>query len=121
MVNYFFDTYALIEITKNNPNYLKFIEEIIVTTRFNLAELIYIILSEKGEPSAKQAFAKFRGAEIDVSDDVLFKAMLFRFKNKKKNLSYVDCIGYIFALENNLKFLTGDDAFEGMENVEFVK
>ena len=121
MVNYFFDTYALIEITKNNPSYIKFIDEAIVTARSNLTELIYIILSERGEAAAKEAFSRFKDAETEVSDDILFKAMTFRLKNKKKGFSYVDCIGYIFALENKLKFLTGDDGFKDFPNVEFVK
>lgn len=121
MVNYFFDTYALIEIIKNNPNYIRFVDEVITTSRSNLVELIYIMLSERGEKDAKQAFEKFKDSETEVSDGLLFKAMEFRFKNRKKGLSYVDCIGYVFALENGMKFLTGDDAFEKMENVEFVK
>ena len=121
MVNYFFDTYALVEITKNNPNYVKFIEEVVVITKFNLAEFVYAVLSEHGETAAKNALEKFKDAEADVPDEILFKAMLFRSKNRKKSLSYADCIGYIFALENKLKFLTGDDAFRGMENVEFAK
>jgi predicted nucleic acid-binding protein len=47
--------------------------------------------------------------------------MKFRKKNKKRNLSYADCIGYIYALKNNLIFLTGDKEFEDLKNVEFVK
>lgn len=121
MVNYFFDSYALIEMTRSNPAYAIFINEPVTTTKFNLAELFYIILEEQGEEKAKASFAKFRDFEIEVPDDILFKAMLFRLKNRKKGLSYADCIGYVFALENKLKFLTGDDAFKNMDNVEFVK
>ncbi|MBI2172801.1 MAG: PIN domain-containing protein [Candidatus Aenigmarchaeota archaeon] len=121
MVKYFFDTYALIEITKNKPNYIKFVEETIATSKFNLVELIYITLSDLGEESAKKIFQRFKDSEIGIPDDILFKAMIFRFRNRKKGLSYVDCIGYVFALENGLTFLTGDSAFENMENVEFVK
>lgn len=121
MVNYFFDTYALIEITKNNPNYIRFIEENVTTSKFNLAELIYAAILENGEEFAKSLFERFKDSETEISDDILFKAMVFRFKNKKKNLSYADCIGYVFSLENGLKFLTGDEAFKDMANVEFVK
>ena len=121
MVKYFFDTYALIEIIRNNPSYVKFFDEPVTTTKFNLVELLYAILSEKGEAAAKEIFLKFRDAETDVSDDILFSAMLFRMKNKKMNLSYVDCIGYVFALQNGMKFLTGDSAFKDMDSVEFVK
>ena len=121
MVRYFFDTYALVEIIKNSPNYVRFADEIITTSKFNLTELIYIVLSDLGEKEAKQAFEKFKDTEISIPDEILFKAMKFRLKNRKKGLSYVDCIGYVFAFENRLKFLTGDHAFESMENVEFVK
>lgn len=121
MVNYFFDTYALIEIVRNSPNYIKYLEEPITTTRFNLVEFLYIILAEQGKDAAKKAFEKFKNAAEDVPDDILLKAVEFRLKNRGKGLSYVDCIGYVFAVENNIKFLTGDDAFEKMENVEFVK
>lgn len=121
MVNYFFDTYALIELTKNNPNYAAFLEEPVTTTRFNLAELFYIILAELGAGRAKAEFQKFRDFEAEVPDGILFEAMKFRLANKKKGFSYADAIGYIFTLENKLKFLTGDDAFKNMDNVEFVK
>jgi hypothetical protein len=36
-------------------------------------------------------------------------------------LSYVDALGYVIATKMKIKFLTGDNAFEGMENVEYVK
>jgi len=36
-------------------------------------------------------------------------------------LSYVDALGYTIAKAHNLRFLTGDAAFEGIANVEFVK
>jgi predicted nucleic acid-binding protein len=42
-------------------------------------------------------------------------------KKEKKNLSYVDALGYIIAGKLGIKFLTGDNAFGGMENVEYVK
>ena len=47
--------------------------------------------------------------------------MDFRFLNKKSNLSYIDCIGYITAFKKEVKFVTGDDQFKNMKNVEFVK
>jgi len=41
--------------------------------------------------------------------------------NKNKNISITDCISYIQSKELGIKFLTGDNEFEYMENVEFVK
>ena len=120
MVNYFFDTYALIELTKNGPSYIRFGEEVVVTTHFNLVELFYRTLEDFGENKAKEVYFKFKKCAIPVPDEVLFKALMFRLKNRKKGFSYVDCIGYIFALENKLKFLTGDDGFKDFPNAEFV-
>lgn len=48
------------------------------------------------------------------------RASKFRFENIKKGLSFIDCFGYVLALNNHMKFLTGYKEFEGVENVEFV-
>ena len=57
----------------------------------------------------------------DFSFEAVKEASKFRKEHKGKNLSMTDCIGYIFAKEKGLVFLTGDSMFEGLENVEFVK
>ena len=44
-----------------------------------------------------------------------------RFKYENKKLRYVDCIGYLFAQHNGIKFLVGDRKFEAWLDVEFVK
>ena len=55
------------------------------------------------------------------------KSITFREKAKLRKFfkgssySHVDCIGYILARKFNVKFLTGDREFKGLENVEFVK
>src|SRR3989338_5457075 len=118
-MKYFFDTYDLVEIGKRNPNYIKYFEEVITTSKFNLAELYYSLLRDMDEEKAMAGYFQFRDSAIEISDDVIFDAMKLKLKNKK--LSYVDCIGYCLALQHNLKFLTGDKEFEGMVNVEFVK
>ena len=118
---YFFDTYALFSILKNNPNYFKYSDEVITTSIFNLAEIFYISLRDFGEDDAKKAYRKFKENIIELDDNIIFDAMKFRLKRKNQNLSYADCIGYTLAGKHNLKFLTGDREFEGMENVEFVK
>ncbi|MBI2660137.1 PIN domain-containing protein [Candidatus Woesearchaeota archaeon] len=120
-MRYFFDTYALIEIIKNNPNYIKYFEEIITTSNFNLAELYFSLLRDLGEEKAKEGYYKFKDCSIELKDDIIFEAMELKLKLKNKNLSYTDCIGYISALKNNLRFLTGDRQFTDMENVELVR
>ena len=120
-MKYFFDTYALIELAKNNPNYLNYAGEIVSTTIFNLSELYYIILKEFGKEKAQAIYYKFKECVNEFSDDIIFEAMELRLKLKNKNLSYTDCIGYIFAIKNNLQFLTGDKEFKAMPHVEFVQ
>ena len=120
-MKYFFDTYALIEVAKNNPDYLDYSSSVVITTIFNLAELYYILLKDFSEERAKTVYYKFKECVNEISDDVIFGAMKFRKQHKSKNLSYADCIGYCLAMQNNLKFLTGDREFRDMPNVEFAK
>ena len=58
---------------------------------------------------------------VDFDDETIKEAMKFRAENKSRNLSYIDCIGYIIAIRNNIKFLTGDEQFKNFPNVEFAK
>ena len=118
-MKYFFDTYALIEIARNNLNYLNYAGDVVITTIFNLAELYYVILRDFNQERAKTIYYKFKECANDINDSIIFEAMNFKLKNK--NLSYTDCIGYAYSLSHNIRFLTGDRGFEGMENVELVR
>ena len=42
-------------------------------------------------------------------------------KIKFKQLSIPDVIGYTLANRLHIKFLTGDEGFREMQNVEFIK
>ena len=118
----FFDTYALHEIVNKNKNYLPYVKGVkIVITKLNLMEFYYGIYIKYGKYSADTYFDKLSDFAIDIDDEIIKKAMEFRAQNKKKKLSYTDCIGYVMSLLMGIKFLTGDRQFEGMENVEFVK
>ena len=108
-----------LELTKNNPNYIKYSDELVITALFNLVELYCSILRDFDEGKAKIIYYKYKECLAVVSDDIIFEASKLKSKNKK--LSYTDCIGYMFALRNNLKFLTGDKEFANLDNVEFVK
>ena len=122
VTTYFFDTYAFYELISGNQNYLKYSRNVgIITTKLNLMELFYGLLIKYNEKVADNFYEKFLPYCTGIEDNVIKKAMTFRALNKKRNLSYVDCIGYIIAKQRNIKFLTGDKEFEYMENVEFVK
>ena len=58
---------------------------------------------------------------FDIQDDIIKQANEFRLNNYKRELSYIDCLGYILAKKRGFKFLTGDEQFKYFDNVEFVK
>ncbi len=122
-MKYFFDTYALFEIFFGNENYLKYLDSEVVTTRLNLMEIYYHLLRDYGEQVAEKYYDETIGYSIEFTDKDIKEAMKFRLKlkKKKKSLSYVDALGYVIAKRMSIRFLTGDNAFEDVPNVEYVK
>jgi len=125
MVNYFFDSYALIEIITGNENYKGYTKSKVIITKINLIECYNSWISEMGEEKADYYFSFFKPCCIEILDKDIKDGVKFRIhlksKNKKINPSYIDCIGYVISLRLNIKFLTGDNAFKDLPNVEFVK
>ena len=118
----FFDSYAFYEIINGNVNYEKYKKGVnIITTKLNLMELHYGLILNHGKKVADYYYDFFVPFVVDVGNEIIKLANEFRFQNKKKRLSYVDCIGYTLANSMNIRFLTGDKEFEKMYNVEFVK
>ena len=118
---YFFDSYALIEIVKGSKLYDRFKDVKPTCIILNLFELHQALLREFNKQTADYWITKFDYILLDISNENIIEASDFRFKNKAKKLSMTDCLGYVVASKNSLKFLTGDKEFEGMNNVEFVK
>ena len=121
MQAFVFDTYALLEIIAGNKNYSNYIDSEIIINDFIFAELCYKLIRENGLEKASFYIDRFSRFRKSLDTRTIQEAMLFRVQHKKKDLSAADCISYVMALKYNLKFLTGDRQFEGMENVEFVK
>lgn len=120
-MEYFFDSYAIIEVINQNNSYLKYSNSIIITNLLHLAEVYYFLLLNYNEKTADYWATKLDFSFLDVTHKTAIKASRFRYKHKKLKLSYADCIGYVLAQENSLKFLTGDRQFKDMQGVEFVK
>jgi len=119
---YFFDTYALFEVIRGSPEYVGYQKGIsIVTTRLNLMELYYGLLRDHGKKVAEHYFDKLWTYAVDLDEHITKDAMEFRLANRDLEMSYIDCMGYIFAVRNKIKFLTGDKAFKDLEGVEYVK
>ncbi|MBI2044556.1 PIN domain-containing protein [Candidatus Pacearchaeota archaeon] len=121
VIAYFLDSYALIEIIKENKNYKKFQDAINFTSLMNLLEIHYIISKNFGSKKADEIVNKFKEMLIGFNIQDIEEASRFRIKNIQKKFSYIDCLGYATAFNRNLIFVTGDKQFESLENVEFVK
>ena len=81
--DYFFDTYALIEILKDNINYLPFKEKSVTITLFNLAELFYYVLTNHTK-EAETIYSEYRSAVVDIDDETLKEAVALRKELKKE-------------------------------------
>jgi predicted nucleic acid-binding protein len=92
-------------------------------TVLNLMEIYYGVLKDYGEADAEQAYSANAKYAVEFGDDDVKDAMKRRLalRGKKLNLSYADALGYSVSLRLRVKFLTGDEAFEELENVEYVK
>ena len=118
---YFFDSYALAEISLGNPNYKNYIKSGVVLTKLNLFEIYYGLLRDVGEKEAKNFLERYYQFSVDFYKEDIQEAAKLKLKLKKKNVSMTDCIGYAVAKRLNIRFLTGDKEFEYLDNVEFVK
>ena len=118
--DYFFDTYAIIEIVEGSENYREYSDKPIITSFYNIYEFTYYLLREYEREKAEEVLDKLNYNIIRPEKEHLFPATKTKLENKDQQLSYVDCMGYQLAKENNLKFLTGDIEFKEKENVEYV-
>ncbi len=119
--SFFFDTYAFYEIIKENKNYLNYIDSIILTTKLNIFELYNRFLKINDLYLANIAIDNYYPFAVDFNQDVIKEAAKFKILLNKRDVSMTDCIGYCLAKQLGIKFLTGDEQFENMENVEYVK
>ena len=118
---YFFDSYAIIEMVKRSQQFAVYLDEKITVTILNVIEIAQYFLINAGEEKAKKICDILSENVVELRNTDILIAVTFRTDHKKKSLSYADCIGYTYAKQHGLIFLTGDDAFKDMPNVEFVK
>ncbi len=119
--SYFFDSYAFFEILKATIQYEKYTNVEIITSKLNIFELYHGLLRDEGEKKAKKALETYYKFAIDFDEEVIKEAAELKIALNKRDVSMTDCIGYAFARQLGIKFLTGDEQFEDMDNVEFAK
>jgi hypothetical protein len=86
---------------------------------WNLVELYLASLRDRGEVEARRHFERFRRIAVDPNDEWLFEAMALKVRRPK--LSYADTIGYTISRRLGARFLTGDEAFRRLPDVEFCR
>ena len=119
--SYFFDSYAFFEILDANKEYKKYKNVEIITSKLNIFELYHGILRDHGEEKAQKAFDIYYQFAVEFDEEVIKEAVQLKIQLNKRDVSMTDCIGYCLAKQLGIKFLTGDTAFEYLDNVEFVK
>ena len=60
---------------------------------------------------------QLRSLAVEIPDDWIFEAMALKLS--RPALSYADAIGYTASRRVGARFLTGDEAFRRMPDVEF--
>ncbi|OGI64939.1 hypothetical protein A2642_02440 [Candidatus Nomurabacteria bacterium RIFCSPHIGHO2_01_FULL_39_10] len=115
------DTYTLVEIEAGNPKFAKFLNEEFVITDLTMAEFYGDLYKKYDQKTAEYWLKKLSPFCQTVSRDIIIQAVQYRIDNKSQNLSFFDCIGYLFSLHHNIKFVTGDKEFRHKENVEFIQ
>src|SRR2546421_617785 len=83
------------------------------------ASLYLASLRDRGEAEARRHFDRFRSIAVEPEDEWLFEAMALKARRPK--LSYADTIGYTIARRLGARFLTGDEAFRRLPDVEFCR
>ncbi|MEK6953952.1 MAG: PIN domain-containing protein [Candidatus Micrarchaeota archaeon] len=125
-MKYYFDTYALLELVFGSSSYMPYYgkEFEVVTCDLNVAEAYFVLLRNGNIDIAEKLQDMMMEDALIPSKTALIEACRQKFslrKLTKKDVSFVDALGYHLAKSMGLKFLTGDDAFRGLKNVKFVK
>ena len=115
------DTYALMEISQDNPDFNIYLDSNFVITDITLSEFYGVILKKYDEQTADYWFKKLEQYAVSVDKLTLKEAVKFRYENKKSDISFFDAVGYIFSIKHGYAFVTGDKEFAGFKNVEFKK
>ena len=121
MTKYFADSYAYIEILRDNPNYRAYKQSVLITHKINVAEVTYWLIRTNQSTMAKEVSKRLWNEKAPITHNAVQKGMQFKHLKRKDKLSYADCIGYALAAELNIPFLTGDEKFKDLPNVEWVR
>ena len=115
----FLDTYALVELLRGDAD-AGIIDEEWCTLRQNLAELAYARIRDGQGTDVEELVAALAVNARSLPTELIAGAMGFRHTQRKRKLSYIDALGYIYARKNGMAFVTGDKAFRDLPGVRFI-
>lgn len=110
----------MVERVRGSPAYAPFADAPIFTHDMNILELAARMIRDFDETTARREIAAMEHNLIESTRDDLFAAAAFWVEHRKKNVSYVDALGYALSQRHGMRFLTGDKVFKGMDGVEYV-
>ncbi|MBI2141076.1 PIN domain-containing protein [Candidatus Woesearchaeota archaeon] len=122
-MSYFYDTSAIYEYMIDNPDVASYFEEPHEgkVSLLVIMESYFMLLKKAGENIAEEALKMLFPLMVIPTKTIIRKAMKFRLENEKRGFSYADALGYTYAMERNMRFLTCDNAFKGLPNTVFVR
>lgn len=115
------DTYSLVEINSGNPKFADILTKDAVITDITMAEFYATLLKKYDEKTADYWYRRLSILCKQVPLEILIKAAKFRIENSQSNISFFDAVGYIYSIEKNMKFVTGDSEFKNRRGVLFIK
>jgi predicted nucleic acid-binding protein len=110
--------------TSSHPAYKPYFEEHDgVLTKLNLLEVFYRSLEQHGSRAATEILETFSKYLVDFGLGDIVDAMKLRLELKRRgrDISYADALGYFLSRKLEIKFLTGDRAFQGLSDVEYIE
>lgn len=120
----FLDSYAIVEMARDNARY-DFVEgEEVATSTLNLLEAYYVLADAGEEALGLGILKELTPIAADLPKDLIPEIARFRLARKGatgRRFSYADAAGYVYALDRGHEFLTGAHEFEGFERVRFVR
>ena len=93
----------------------------IITSLLNIGELYLYFTRNYGEKEAINQIGKISFKILEITKEDIIQSCKFKLEHQSKKFSWADCVGYTLSNKFNLKFLTGDEEFKGLNNVEYVK
>lgn len=115
-----FDSSAIIEMTNKNKEVIEKYRPYDITTINLIYGEVYLYCLKTGLTEDDFSAINFQIVDFELQDIKEAMKLLHIHKKATKDFSFVDAVVYTVAKKNNLKLVTKDYGFKGLQNVEFI-